>query len=90
MNCIFIHVDNAKLHLINDKFSELGIIRSSPSPYLPDLKPYNFYLNDFIINKLGDNTYLTEKYRLATLNNTNREIPKMTYKLVFNEFMRRL
>lgn len=89
-NGIFIHLDNARPHLVAAKLQEMGIERLQHPPYSPDLAPSDFYLFGYLKNSLEGTEARSEAHLLEIVTTILRSIPVSTLKNVYGEWMDRL
>lgn len=86
----YLHMDNAKPHIVPQKLKELGIIRLEHPPYSPDIAPSDFFLFGYLKNMLQGYEFDDEKQLYDKVNELLYSIPKTTLENVYNEWIERL
>lgn len=87
---IKLHIDNARPHLVQNKFDELGISRLPHPPYSPDLAPSDFFLFGYLKNKLMGHHFDSEADLLSKSEKILKKISRFTLEKVFEEWIERL
>ena len=66
----FLHLDNAKSHLVDEQISEMGFTRMVQPPYSPDLAPSDFFLFGYL-------KYLLEGHEFASVDQLQNQLDKI-------------
>jgi len=85
-----LHLDNAKPHLIQEKFDSLGILRLPHPPYSPDLAPSDFFLFGLLKNKLEGLSFDNDDELQEKTIKILKEIPREIFEESFEEWISRL
>lgn len=86
----FLHMDNARPHLVHEKLNELGIKRLPQPPFSPDLAPSDFFLFGYLKKMLEGEEFENEDQLFQKVETLLYNIPKDTFRAVYNEWMNRL
>jgi histone-lysine N-methyltransferase SETMAR len=86
----FLHLDNARPHLCNDAFEDLGIKRLPHPPYSPDLAPCDFWLFGYLKQCLEGQSFDSPIALQAAVSEILMSIEVGTFVRVFTEWKRRL
>lgn len=89
-NGIFLHMDNARPHLVYKKLNELGIKRLDHPPYSPDLAPSDFFLFGFLKKLLEGEEFNSANELFDRVTEILNGISKSILKSVYDEWMNRL
>lgn len=89
-NGFFLHMDNARPHLVHEKLKELGIKRLEHPPYSPDLAPSDFFLFGYLKKLLEGEEFDSEIELFDRVTEILKEISKSVLKSVYDEWMNRL
>jgi len=87
---LFLHMDNAPAHRVDECFMEHGITRLPHPPYSPDIAPCDFWLFGFLKNYLEGSSYDTPEQLYEAVCQFLREIPEVTLIKVYEEWICRL
>lgn len=88
-----IHLDNARPHTAKNtkvKIAELGFIQLPQPSFSPDISPNDFFLYGILKDKLKGKHHTTFDDLLKSIDEILAEIPKTTWKAVFDEWINRL
>lgn len=86
----YLHMDNARPHLVPEKLKELGIKRLEHPPYSPDVAPSDFFLFGYLKDQLQGCEFEDEEQLFEKVSEILYSIPKSTLERVYNEWMERL
>lgn len=89
-NGFFLHMDNARPHLVAKKLKELGITRLEHPPYSPDLAPSDFFLFGYLKKLLEGEEFNSEIQLFDRVTEILKGISKSVLKSVYEEWMNRL
>lgn len=89
-NGFFLHMDNARPHLVHEKLKELGIKRLEHPPYSPDLAPSDFFLFGYLKKLLEGEEFDSEIELFDRVTEILKGISKSVLKSVYDEWMNRL
>ena len=83
--------DNARPHIAKttkDYLERAGIKTIRHPPYSPDLTPYDFWLFDYIKQRLSDHT--EQKSLIREITSILKKIPKEEYLKTFHKYLERM
>jgi len=86
----FLHIDNARPHLVQSKFDSMGIHRLPHPPYSPDIAPCDFWLFGYLKMKLEGMFFDTPAALLAEVEEILGDISITEWVKVFDEWKDRL
>lgn len=89
-NGMFIHMDNARPHLIPEKLDQVGLKRIPHPAYSPDLAPSDFFLFGFMKHQLQGNSFGTHEELFTAVRLILGEIPKETLAAAYASWVKRL
>ena len=89
-NGYYLHMDNARPHLVPNKLRELGLKRLEHPPYSPDIAPSDFFLFGYLKDQLQGYEFEDEEQLFDKVSEILYAIPKATLESVYNEWMERL
>lgn len=86
----FLHMDNARPHLVFKKLNELGIKRLDHPPYSPDVAPSDFFLFGYLKKLLEGEEFKDENELFEKVTEILNGIQKSVLRSVYNDWMNRL
>jgi len=89
-NGMFIHMDNARPHLIPDKLHQVGLKRIPHPAYSPDLSPSDFFIFGYMKHQLQGHSFGTREELFDAVQRILYEIPKETLIAAYTSWIKRL
>lgn len=86
----YFHCDNARPHLVDWKFRELGLTRLEHPPYSPDLAPSDFFLFGMLKKLLEGNKFENVEQVHAEVVRCLNGLSTFCYSNAYDEWMERL
>ena len=82
---MFLHIDNARPHLVDEHIKSIGMTRLQHPPYSPDIAPCDFFLFGFLKFHLEGKVFKSDKELLQETETILKDISTETLHHVFDD-----